>query len=101
MFISPSKYPEWYWAFSSSHSAKARPWFCGSVSLVGHALRGAASKALFNASGPIGVTRCFGKWVSRAKTDRPHLRRLVAEIGPCDVGMVTRLDRLARSTRDL
>jgi hypothetical protein len=29
------------------------------------------------------------------------LRRLLAEVGPGDVVMVTRLDRLARSTRDL
>jgi len=35
------------------------------------------------------------------RTDRPLLRRLLAEIGPGDVMMVTRLDRLARSTRDL
>jgi DNA invertase Pin-like site-specific DNA recombinase len=36
-----------------------------------------------------------------AKTDRSHLRRLLAEIGPGDVVMVTRIDRLARSTLDL
>jgi hypothetical protein len=30
-----------------------------------------------------------------------QLRRLLAEVGPGDVVMVTRLDRLARSTRDL
>jgi len=36
-----------------------------------------------------------------AKTDRPQLRRLLAEIAAGDVVMVTRLDRLARSTRDL
>jgi DNA invertase Pin-like site-specific DNA recombinase len=38
---------------------------------------------------------------SGAKTDRPQLRRLLAEIDTGDVMMVTRLDRLARSTRDL
>jgi DNA invertase Pin-like site-specific DNA recombinase len=38
---------------------------------------------------------------SGAKTDRAQLRRLLAEIGPGDVVTVTRLDRLARSTRDL
>jgi DNA invertase Pin-like site-specific DNA recombinase len=36
-----------------------------------------------------------------AATDRPQLRRLLAEINPGDLVMVTRLDRLARSTRDL
>jgi DNA invertase Pin-like site-specific DNA recombinase len=39
--------------------------------------------------------------VAGGETDRPQLRRLVAGIGPGDVLMVTRLDRLARSTRDL
>ena len=38
---------------------------------------------------------------SGAKTDRPQLRRLVSELSAGDVVMVTRLDRLARSTRDL
>jgi DNA invertase Pin-like site-specific DNA recombinase len=38
---------------------------------------------------------------SGAKADRPQLRRLLSEIDAGDVVMVTRLDRLARSTRDL
>ncbi len=36
-----------------------------------------------------------------ARTDRAQLRRLLAALGPGDVLTVTRLDRLARSTRDL
>ena len=48
-----------------------------------------------------GAGKVFREVASGAKTDRPQLRRLVAEIGPGDVVMVTRLDRLARSTRDL
>jgi DNA invertase Pin-like site-specific DNA recombinase len=36
-----------------------------------------------------------------AKTDRAQLRRVIDQLGPGDVLMVTRLDRLARSTRDL
>ena len=39
--------------------------------------------------------------VSGAKTDRVQLRRVIETLGPGDVLMVTRLDRLARSTRDL
>jgi DNA invertase Pin-like site-specific DNA recombinase len=35
------------------------------------------------------------------KTDRARLCRLINQLGPGDVLMVTRLDRLARSTRDL
>jgi DNA invertase Pin-like site-specific DNA recombinase len=48
-----------------------------------------------------GAKKVFREVASGAKTDRPQLRRLLAEIGPGDVMMVTRLDRLARSTRDL
>ena len=39
--------------------------------------------------------------VSGAKADRAQLRRVINQLGPGDVLMVTRLDRLARSTRDL
>ena len=39
--------------------------------------------------------------VSGAKTDRAQLRRVVEQLAHGDVLMVTRLDRLARSTRDL
>ena len=38
---------------------------------------------------------------SGAKTDRAQLRRVLDELDAGDVLMVTRLDRLARSTRDL
>jgi DNA invertase Pin-like site-specific DNA recombinase len=43
----------------------------------------------------------FREVASGAKTNRAQLRQLLAEIGPGDVVTVTRLDRLARSTRDL
>jgi DNA invertase Pin-like site-specific DNA recombinase len=39
--------------------------------------------------------------VSGAKTHRAQLRRVIETLAPGDVLMVTRLDRLARSTRDL
>jgi DNA invertase Pin-like site-specific DNA recombinase len=38
---------------------------------------------------------------SGAKTDRSQLRRVLDQLEAGDVLMVTRLDRLARSTRDL
>ena len=38
---------------------------------------------------------------SGAKTDRAQLRRVIGQLAKGDVLMVTRLDRLARSTRDL
>jgi DNA invertase Pin-like site-specific DNA recombinase len=48
-----------------------------------------------------GAKKVFREVANGAKTDRPQLRRLLAEVGPGDVVMMTRLDRLARSTRDL
>ena len=43
----------------------------------------------------------FREMASGAKTDRAQLRRVLAELDAGDVLLVTRLDRLARSTRDL
>jgi hypothetical protein len=43
----------------------------------------------------------FREAASGAKTDRAQLRRLLGQLAAGDVLMVTRLDRLARSTRDL
>jgi DNA invertase Pin-like site-specific DNA recombinase len=57
-----------------------------------------AQDAALNAAGCIKV---FSEKASGAKTDRAELRRVVARLGEGDVLMVTRLDRLARSTRDL
>jgi DNA invertase Pin-like site-specific DNA recombinase len=49
-----------------------------------------------------GCTKVFRDvHVSGAKTDRAQLRRVIEALEPADVLMVTRLDRAARSTRDL
>lgn len=48
-----------------------------------------------------GVEKVFREVARGAKTDRAQLRRVLDALGPGDVLMVTRLDRLARSTRDL
>src|SRR5271154_6388743 len=45
--------------------------------------------------------KVFREVASGAKTERAQLRRLLAVIDAGDVVTVTRLDRLARSTRDL
>jgi DNA invertase Pin-like site-specific DNA recombinase len=45
--------------------------------------------------------KVFREVASGAKTDRAQLRRVLDQLGAGDVLMVTRLDRLARSTRDL
>jgi DNA invertase Pin-like site-specific DNA recombinase len=48
-----------------------------------------------------GCKKVFREVASGAKTDRAQLRRLLDQLDAGDVLMVTRLDRLARSTRDL
>ena len=48
-----------------------------------------------------GASKVFREVASGAKTDRAQLRRVLDQLGPGDIVMVTRLDRLARSTRDL
>ena len=58
----------------------------------------AAQDAALHAAG---CAKVFSEKASGAKTDRAELRRVVTRLGEGDVLMVTRLDRLARSTRDL
>jgi DNA invertase Pin-like site-specific DNA recombinase len=48
-----------------------------------------------------GADKVFREVASGAKTDRAQLRRVVDQLDAGDVLLVTRLDRLARSTRDL
>jgi DNA invertase Pin-like site-specific DNA recombinase len=45
--------------------------------------------------------RVFRETASGAKTDRAQLAKALAKLDADDVLMVTRLDRSARSTRDL
>lgn len=48
-----------------------------------------------------GCLRIYEEKVSGAKRDRPQLAQLIDQLRAGDVVTVTRLDRLARSTRDL
>src|SRR5499433_2562317 len=48
-----------------------------------------------------GCAKVFKEKISGAKTDRPELAKVIGRLEPGDVVVVTRLDRLARSTRDL
>lgn len=48
-----------------------------------------------------GAVRIFHEKISGARRDRPELRSLLDQLNNGDVVLVTRLDRLARSTRDL
>jgi DNA invertase Pin-like site-specific DNA recombinase len=58
----------------------------------------AAQNAALRAAG---AAKVFAEKASGAKSDRAELRKVVSRLGEGDVLMVTRLDRLARSTRDL
>jgi DNA invertase Pin-like site-specific DNA recombinase len=48
-----------------------------------------------------GCTKIYAEKVSGAWSDRPELAKLIKRLDQGDVLIVTRLDRLARSTRDL
>src|SRR5436190_24176314 len=48
-----------------------------------------------------GADRVFAETVSGSKADRRQLQRAIEALGTGDLLLVTRLDRLARSTRDL
>jgi DNA invertase Pin-like site-specific DNA recombinase len=48
-----------------------------------------------------GCAKVFKEKVSGAKTDRAELTKVIRKLEPGDVLVVTRLDRLARSTHDL
>jgi DNA invertase Pin-like site-specific DNA recombinase len=48
-----------------------------------------------------GAARVFAEKISGARSDRQQLAKAVAALEAGDVLLVTRLDRLARSTRDL
>lgn len=49
----------------------------------------------------LGCSRVFEEKISGAKRDRPELARMLDHLREGDVLVVTRLDRLARSTSDL
>jgi DNA invertase Pin-like site-specific DNA recombinase len=48
-----------------------------------------------------GCSKISAEKITGVKSDRPQLARIVKALEPGDVLIVTRLDRLARSTRDL
>jgi DNA invertase Pin-like site-specific DNA recombinase len=58
----------------------------------------AAQDAALHAAG---AAKVYAETASGAKTDRAALRKAISRLGEGDVLLVTRLDRLARSTRDL
>ena len=66
------------------------------VSTTGQELAGQVAELV-----AAGCTKVYREKASGAKTERPELAKLLRGIEAGDVLIVTRLDRLARSTRDL
>ncbi len=74
------------------------------VALIAYArvsTEGQALEAQVNQLKAAGAEKIFKEKLSGARADRPQLKKAIAALGPDDVLLVTRLDRLARSTRDL
>jgi DNA invertase Pin-like site-specific DNA recombinase len=72
--------------------------------IIGYARVSTDAQALdaqFDALRAAGAEHIFHEKISGACRDRPELRRLQDRLSEGDVLLVTRLDRLARSTRDL
>ena len=66
-----------------------------------HVRYGAITTALKTELKAAGCQRVFQEKINGARSDRKQLARLLAELDDGDVVIVTRLDRLARSTRGL
>jgi DNA invertase Pin-like site-specific DNA recombinase len=62
---------------------------------------GQSLEAQHSALKAAGAEKVFSEKVRGARTDRRELARAIAALSAGDVLLVTRLDRLARSTRDL
>jgi DNA invertase Pin-like site-specific DNA recombinase len=74
------------------------------MTVFGYARVSTAGQTLASQDGQLhaaGCAKVYAEKVSGAKTDRPELAKLIRRLEAGDVLVVTRLDRLARSTRDL
>lgn len=74
------------------------------MAILGYARVSTNGQDLAGQVAELRTVRCakiYREKASGAKTDRPELAKLLRALEPGDVLVVTRLDRLARSTRDL
>jgi DNA invertase Pin-like site-specific DNA recombinase len=69
--------------------------------IIGYARVSTDGQTLDAQQAAAGAEKVFAEKVSGAVTDRKALAKAILALGPGDVLLVTRLDRLARSTRDL
>lgn len=82
----------------SNYSLRIEPMICGYARVSTDGQSVAAQVAELTAAG---CQKVFSETASGGKTDRAQLKKAIASLGAGDVLMVIRLDRLARSTRDL
>src|SRR5258708_39245235 len=76
----------------------------GDVAIYGYARVSTDGQSLSGQLAELKAAKCakiFQEKISGARSDRKQLARLMAALTKDDVLVVTRLDRLARSTRDL
>ncbi|MGV6806148.1 MAG: recombinase family protein [Ruegeria sp.] len=74
------------------------------MKMIGYARVSTSGQTLDAQLEQLGVAGCdpvFRETMSGARSDRPELKKALATLSEGDVLVVTRLDRLARSTRDL
>jgi DNA invertase Pin-like site-specific DNA recombinase len=74
------------------------------MTIYGYARVSTNGQTLASQDGQLAAAGCakvFSEKVSGARSDRAELAKLLRRLEPGDVVVVTRLDRLARSTRDL
>jgi DNA invertase Pin-like site-specific DNA recombinase len=74
------------------------------MNIVGYArvsTQGQTLEAQLEQLGNAGCSKIYAEKISGARSDRPELLRLLKDMEPGTVVVVTRLDRLARSTIDL
>jgi DNA invertase Pin-like site-specific DNA recombinase len=79
-------------------------WERGGSVIIGYARVSTDAQALdaqIEALRSAGAEQVFHEKISGGRRDRPELRRLLDRLSDGDEVLVTRLDRLARSTRDL
>jgi DNA invertase Pin-like site-specific DNA recombinase len=86
------------------HKNKAAYVDCKSAAIYGYARVSTDGQSLASQDAELtaaGCVKVFAEKVSGAKTDRVELAKVLKRIEAGDLLIVTRLDRLARSTRDL
>src|SRR5262249_38483384 len=73
----------------------------GGLMLYGYARVSTDDQSLVSQDAAAGCAKVYAEKISGARSDRPELAKVLKRLDAGDVLVVTRLDRLPRSTRDL